>query len=672
MERIEEEHARLEEYLREHNRRYYAEDAPTISDAEYDILKRRLLAIEKSRPDLALGSPSREVGFSPRIDFAKARHAAPMLSLDNCFSEEEFSRFAARVAEAAVPRTFKLVAEPKVDGLSLALTYVRGFLTRASTRGDGRIGEVVTGNSFFISGVPLSLGPSAPEFLEIRGEAFISSSDFKALNREREEAGLPRFANARNAAAGSVRQLDPSITASRRVSFVAYDARGSSSQRHVDLLDELESYGFRVPRWMLLSGAGGAPGYFQEYLEHRAELPFEADGLVFKVDSFDLREKMGFSTTAPRWAVAWKFPAERAETRIISIDLQVGRTGALTPVASLEPVRVGGATVSSATLHNPDEIVRLDARVGDSVVIERAGDVIPKVVSVVLDKRPRISTPYEFPTRCPCRLSTPVERVDSVARCTGGDECAEKMSALLRHVVSKGALDVDGLGGAQLDALQEAKLVSEPADILTLPDRVPASVVASLPGFGEASTESLYSSIRTSRTTTLEKLLVALGVRHLGSSAAVALAEKFKTWERFLEVAEGVAAGSGSALGELLSIKRIGGAVVNSLREAFSSESSAGRIRRLASKLSVVVADTPRSQVLAGEVIVFTGTLSEMTRPQAQALAREHGASVASGISKKTTLVVAGPGAGQKLDAARRLGVTVIGESEFLYKVEFA
>jgi len=681
--------ARLAEVLGRANAAYHQQDAPEITDAEYDRLKRRNAAIEArfvalKRPD----SPSDLVGAPVSDGFAKVRHAVPMLSLGNAFSDEDVVEFEERVAKyLGMEMPLDFTAEPKIDGLSLSLRYESGVLVQAATRGDGETGENVTANARMISDVPLVL-QGAPDVLEVRGEVYMRHADFAALNDAQEAKGLKSFANPRNAAAGSLRQLDARITKARPLAFFAY-AWGEVSQPLADTqmgaIERLKALGFSTNRLtQLCQGAQALIAHYRQIEAQRATLGYDIDGVVYKVDDLGLQRRLGFRSTTPRWAIAHKFPAETAHTWLEKIEIQVGRTGALSPVARLTPVTVGGVVVSNATLHNEDYIKGRDSkgnliregrdiREGDWVEVYRAGDVIPKVRDVDVSKRGSDSLPYEFPTVCPeCGSPAVREAGDSVARCTGGMICPAQAVEKLKHFVSRGAFDIEGLGKKQIEAffIDAVLPIREPADIFTLESR-DAQNLAKLKnrdGWGEKSAEKLFAAIRDKRRIPLNRLVFGLGIRHVGDSTANLLATHYGAWQAFEAAMDGAAAHGGEAWEDLLSIDGVGEVMARALVDTFHTPETRHAIDRLVQHLQVqdvVPADTSGNPV-AGKTVVFTGTLEQMSRAEAKARAEALGAKVSGSVSKKTDIVIAGPGAGSKAKKAESLGVKILTESEWL------
>jgi DNA ligase (NAD+) len=677
------EHARLEAEIAAHDRRYYQEDAPSVSDAAYDRLRQRYSAIEARFPQLRTAtSLTQRVGAAPSARFAKVRHAVPMLSLDNAFAEDDVRDFVGRIRRflrLSDDEEIAFSAEPKIDGLSMSLRYERGALVTGATRGDGNEGEDVTANIRTLADVPQRLkGSGIPAICEVRGEVYMTKHAFLALNKRQAETGGQIFANPRNSAAGSLRQKDPSITASRPLGFFAY-AWGAMSEMPADtqsgMIKWFERCGFKTnPLTKLCRGLDALLRFHHEIEAQRGTLDYDIDGVVYKVDRLDWQERLGFVSRSPRWAIAHKFPAEQAITKIEDIVIQVGRTGALTPVAKLEPVTVGGVVVQNATLHNADEIARLDVRIGDTVQIQRAGDVIPQVLSVILEKRPRGAKAYEFPKRCPCPLHTEVVRDQTaageegaIARCTGEFACPYQAVEHLKHFVSRRAFDIDGLGDKQIELFYENGWVKEPADIFTLEDRNSKMHLQDVEGFGETSVRNLFAAISARREIALERFIYALGIRHVGETTAVALARGYGTWQAFHEACLKLAKGDDDVRADMDALDQIGDTVIDSLRDYFAEAHNRRRVERLAGEIKIREAEKPRGDsAVAGKTVVFTGTLEKMTRDEAKASAERLGAKVSGSVSKKTDYVVAGPGAGSKLADAKKLGIAVLTEDEWV------
>jgi DNA ligase (NAD+) len=673
---------RLADEIAGHDKRYYQDDAPSVSDAEYDGLRRRYDAIEARFPDLrTLESLSLKVGAAPSGRFAKVRHAVPMLSLDNAFSEGDVVDFVDRIRRfLRLPEdeTIAFTAEPKIDGLSMSLRYEDGALVKAATRGDGSVGEDVTANVRTLKDVPHRLkGKNIPAVAEMRGEIYMTKQAFLALNKRQAEAGDTVFANPRNSAAGSLRQKDPTITASRPLHFFAY-SWGELSTVPADtqsgMLDWMKRAGFDVnPLTKACRSVEELLAFHRNIEQERATLDYDIDGVVYKVDRLDWQRRLGFVSRNPRWAIAHKFAAEKASTIVNAIDIQVGRTGALTPIARLEPVTVGGVVVSNATLHNEDEIARLDVRKGDTVTVQRAGDVIPQVLGVLLEKRPKDSKPYKFPTHCPCPLHTPVVR-EAIAggeegarsHCTGEFACPYQKIEHLKLFVSRRAFDIDGLGEKQLEFFFEQGWVKEPADIFTLQARNAKLKLEEQEGYGEVSVRNLFGSIESRREIALERFIFALGMRHVGETTARALARGYGSWQAFHDACLAVAKGDEETRAEMDNLDQIGDTVIDSVVAYFGEAHNRGIVDRLTKQVTIIDAEKPAADsVVAGKTVVFTGSLEKMTRDEAKAMAERLGAKTAGSVSKKTDYLVAGPGAGSKLAKAKEAGVTVLTEDEW-------
>ncbi|MEO6380915.1 MAG: NAD-dependent DNA ligase LigA, partial [Nitrobacter sp.] len=679
------EHKLLTLEIEAHNERYYQKDAPVVSDAAYDALRRRLEDIEARFPDLiTANSPTQTVGAAPARGFAKVQHTVPMLSLGNAFSDEEVAEFVERIQrflKLGADDIPAIVAEPKIDGLSLSLRYENGELVRAATRGDGFTGEDVTANVRTIKDVPHTLkGRNIPAACELRGEVYMLKKDFLALNEKQAEAGDTVFANPRNSAAGSLRQKDVSITASRPLKLFAY-TWGEMTERPADtqhgMLKWMEKVGFTVnPLVTLCKSVDDVLKFYRKIGEQRASLAYDIDGVVYKVDRLDWQDRLGFVSRAPRWAIAHKFAAEQATTVLNGIDIQVGRTGALTPVARLEPVTVGGVVVQNATLHNADEIARKDVREGDTVVIQRAGDVIPQVVSVVIDKRPKNAKPYKFPDKCPvCGSHVVSEEGEVVRRCTGALICPAQAVERLKHFVSRLAFDIDGLGDKQIQEFYDEGLIMHPVNIFTLQkrDARAAKKLRDREGYGETSVHNLFAAIDARRKIELNRLIFALGIRHVGEGNAKLLARHYGSFDAFREAMAEAAAGQtdegnlSEAYADLNNIGGVGDIVADAVVEFFAEKRNVKALNDLLSEIEVLPAEKARSDsAVAGKTVVFTGSLERMTRDEAKASAERMGAKVSGSVSKKTDLVVAGPGAGSKLKEAEKHGVKVISEDEWL------
>jgi DNA ligase (NAD+) len=761
-----EELTRLADEIARHDIAYHQQDQPVISDADYDALKQRNLAIEARFPHLVReNSPSLRVGAARAEQFSPVEHGAPMLSLDNAFSDEDAIEFDARVRRflRLGAEQVDYTAEPKIDGLSASLRYEKGVLVRGATRGDGRVGEDVTENLRTVSDIPKRLSGSGwPEVIEVRGEVYLGHEEFAALNAAASAVGQKTYANPRNAAAGSLRQIDPKITATRPLKFFAY-AWGLLSEpfaeRQWEALAKLKAWGFQTtPESRCVKGPQGLLEAYRAMEAARPHLGYDIDGVVYKADRLDWQARLGFVTRTPRWAIARKFPAQQARTILEAIDLQVGRTGAITPVARLHPVTVGGVVVENATLHNGDEIARKDIRVGDTVILQRAGDVIPQIVSVVLDERPPEAVPFEFPTHCPCSLKTPLIRETTasgaetvVRRCSGEFACPFQRIEHLRHFVSRRAYDIEGLGEKQLTAFFERGWVKEPADIFRLArDEEKLAELRETDGYGETSVNNLIANINARRAIPLDRFIFGLGIRHVGETTSLALARHYETIEAFMAAATASRAAGrdytelatldgvgptaleavlsfasqpaqpllipseasleerlrltipklnatarraiaerfadwpsferaaraahdqrpGEDLLELAGVDSVGPVAARMVAEFFGEAHNRERVDALLEQLEVIPAERPKTDTaVAGKTIVFTGSLEKMTRDEAKAQAEALGAKVSGSVSKKTDLVVAGPGAGSKLKTATDLGIQVMTEDEWLAMV---
>jgi DNA ligase (NAD+) len=675
---------RLAREIAEHDKRYHAEDQPTISDADYDALKKRNAAIEAKFPELIrTDSPSRRVGYAAVEKFGKVKHGVPMLSLDNAFDDEDVTDFVDRIRRflnLPADEELAITAEPKIDGLSASLRYEEGKLVLGATRGDGAVGEDVTANLKTLKDIPHSLkGRGIPELIEVRGEVFLSHADFAKLNKDQEAREEKTFANPRNAAAGSLRQLDSSITARRPLKFFAYtwgEASKVPGKTQSEVIEAFADWGFPTnPEMKRFTSVEAILKYYEKIQGKRASLGYDIDGVVYKVDRLDWQQRLGFVSRAPRWAVAHKFPAEQAETELLDIDIQVGRTGTLTPVARLKPVTVGGVVVTNATLHNEDEIARKDVRVGDTVVVQRAGDVIPQIVRVVEEKRPKGAKAYKFPDKCPACGSHAVREVDeageeSVARrCTGGLICPAQAAERLKHFVSRNAFDIEGFGSKHVDAFLADKLIAHPSDIFLLEEKYGAGpkAIAAREGWGPQSAAKLFAAINGRRTIALTRFIFALGIRHVGESTARLLAVNYGSAKAFVKAMTAAADGDEKALAELDAIEGIGDTSAKAIAEFFEEGHNREEVERLLEMLDIEEAEKPKSDTaVSGKTIVFTGSLEKMTRSEAKARAESLGAKVAGSVSAKTDLVVAGPGAGSKLKEAEKHGVKVISEDDWL------
>jgi DNA ligase (NAD+) len=681
---------------------YHGQDAPEISDAAYDALKARNLAIEARFPELKRAdSPSDQIGAAPAEGFAKVMHRVRMLSLGNAFEAAEVAEFDTRIRRylgLADDAPLAYTAEPKIDGLSLSLRYEGGDLVQAATRGDGEVGENVTANARTLADVPETL-TGAPEILDVRGEIYMAHADFEALNARQAERGEKPFANPRNAAAGSLRQLDARVTAARPLRFFAYgwgEVSAPLAETQKGAIERLATLGFPTnPLTVLCDGPEALLRHYAQIEQRRATLGYDIDGVVYKVNDLALQARLGFRSTTPRWAIAHKFPAELAWTRIEAIDIQVGRTGALSPVARLSPVTVGGVVVSNATLHNEDyiagrsasgEVIRpdeggaaKDIRVGDWVQVYRAGDVIPKVADVDLSRRPEGAEPYVFPTTCPeCGSDAVREAGDAVRRCIGGLICPAQAVEKLKHFVSRAAFDIDGLGAKQVEMFYEDEHlpVKEPADVFTLQarDRDNIPKLANRKGWGEKSAKKLFEAIEDKRNISFARLLFALGIRHVGEQASTLIARHYGHWEDIVAAMDGARGFSGADWEGLLSIDGVGEVMARALVGAFAEPQERAGIDRLVAHLRVQDAAQPATahSPVAGKTVVFTGTLERMTRAEAKARAEALGAKVAGSVSAKTDLLVAGPGAGSKAKVAADLGIETIDEEGWLRLIEGA
>ena len=678
----------LADEIAQHDVLYHQKDAPSISDSDYDVLRRRFDAILAAFPELQNEATSlARVGAKPAEKFAKVRHAVPMLSLANTFSDEEVGEFVERVRrflDWPEEREIAFTAEPKIDGLSCSIRYEKGQLKIAATRGDGEEGEDVTANVRTIRSIPQVLRGDVPPVIEVRGEVYMSTADFLALNTRQEAEGKPPFANPRNAAAGSLRQLDPLITAARPLRFFAY-AWGAMEG---DLPSDTQSgmvavFGtMGLPVNPLTKRCVSVEEMIAQYRlieEKRPTLGYDIDGVVYKVDDLALQQRLGFISRSPRWATARKFPAEQARTVLLDIDIQVGRTGALTPVAKLQPITVGGVVVSNATLHNEDEIARKDVRVGDTVIVQRAGDVIPQIVSVVLEKRPAGAKPYEFPYLCPACGSHAVRETDPktgeaevARRCTAGLICPAQATERLKHFASRNAFDIEGLGDKQIEGFYADGLITRPRDIFTLAEWDARSLkkLKDREGYGAVSIKKLFEAIEARRNVTLNRFIFGLGIRHVGETTAKQLARHFGSIEKLREVAVTASADGEAAKAELTGIDGIGPIVAGSIVDFFGEAHNLEELDALMAyvtpeAMEAVAAASP----VSGKTVVFTGALERMSRDEAKAMAERLGAKVSGSVSKKTDLVVAGPGAGSKLADAKKHGVEVISEDEWFERV---
>ena len=683
-----EELAALAAEIARHDEAYYREDAPVVSDAEYDALRLRNEAIEERFPDLVRAdTPSKRVGAAPSEKFSKVRHAVPMLSLGNAFAPEDvrdFEKTIRRFLSLKDEEALAFTAEPKIDGLSISMRYEQGELVQAATRGDGAEGENVTANVRTINDVPVNVtAADFPSVFEVRGEIYLSHKDFAAINEKQSQEGGKTFANPRNAAAGSLRQLDASITAARPLQFFAYawgEVTSLPGETQWDVLEAFRGWGFPVnPHTRVCDSVDELLAQYDAIERERANLGYDIDGVVYKVNRLDYQERLGFRSRTPRWAVAHKFAAEKATTVLEGIEIQVGRTGALTPVARLRPVTVGGVVVSNATLHNEDEIARKDIRVGDTVIVQRAGDVIPQVLGHVSQARPADSVPYEFPQLCPACGSHAVRevnektgKVDAVRRCTGGLICPAQRVERLKHFVSRNAFDIEGLGDKVVQEFYDDGLIASPQDIFTLEARDARSLkrLKDREGWGETSARNLFAAIDARRTIALDRFIFGLGIRHIGETTARLLARSYDSAERLRD--EMIAAGEegSEALADLNNIDGIGATVAEALVEFFSEPHNLEVYNELLGYLTVEPLEAvATSSPVSGKTIVFTGALERLSRDEAKAMAERLGAKVSGSVSKKTDLVVAGPGAGSKLKKAGELGIEVIDEDQWFERV---
>jgi DNA ligase (NAD+) len=670
LEQVRAEYEQLKDELNQHNHRYYVLDEPTIPDSEYDRSMRRLQDIEQQHPELLSDdSPSQRVGGAALPSFSQVSHAVPMLSLDNAFSEEELEAFDRRISDRLNykdDQQIDYVCEPKLDGVAVSLLYNQGLLVRGATRGDGKVGEDITANVRTINSIPLRLnGDGIPELLEVRGEIYLPRGGFDKINAAAIAKGDKPFVNPRNAAAGSLRQLDSKITASRPLEMCAYSVGqfqgGETPDSHLNMLKALGSWGFKINTYVeAVQGIAACEAYYERMQKRRDQLPYDIDGIVYKVNDLGLQQRLGFVAKAPRWAIARKFPAQEEMTQLVDVEFQVGRTGALTPVARLAPVFVGGVTVSNATLHNGDEIARLGLCIGDTVIIRRAGDVIPKVAAVVLDRRPENAQPIVFPENCPvCQSSVRRVEGEAVARCSGGLFCGAQSKEAIKHFASRKAMDIDGLGDKLVELLVDRGLIYSPADLYELS----ATKIADLERMGEKSAQNLIDSIAISRQTTLAKFLFALGIREVGEATGQTLARNFGSLEAIIEAEQDA----------LLEVDDIGPVVAYYIRDFFRNPDNLSIINALRESgvswddIDITAQD---SQPLKGQTWVLTGGMEIMSRAEAKDRLQELGAKVAGSVSAKTSQVVAGPGAGSKLTKAQSLDIPVFDEEQFLAFLE--
>lgn len=664
----------LAEQIAYHNSRYHGDDDPEISDAAFDALMQRNEALEKAFPHLVLAqSPSKKVGASPKNGFGKISHAVPMLSLSNAFDEEDAHEFEQRIRrflslDESTPIAFSV--EPKIDGLSISLRYEDGILKQAVTRGDGQEGEDVTANARTIEDIPHRLAGSPPAVAEIRGEIYMGRGDFLALNTAQEEAGSKVFANPRNAAAGSLRQKDVTITASRPLRFFAYAAgemSTSPAETHSGFLGQLQAWGFVVnPMSSHAASMDEALARYQAIAEARPGLDYDIDGVVYKVDRHDWQQRLGQVSRSPRWAIAHKFAAEKAETVLEGIDIQVGRTGALTPVARLRPVTVGGVVVSNATLHNEDYIIEKGIMIGDTVLIQRAGDVIPQVLEVRMEQRPEDAAPFTFPDHCPSCGSPAIRpEGEAVRRCTGALSCPAQVAERLKHFVSRDAFDIEGLGSKLVEELHEDGLLNSPADIFALPDQT--ETLATREGWGALSASNLADAINARRDIDLDRVIYALGIRQIGQATAKLLARHYGSMDALLTAANDARTLAGQAWDDLIRIDQIGESVANDLVQFLNDAHNRDVIAALMAAITPIAPEAvAEDSPVSGKTVVFTGTLEVMSRAEAKARAESLGAKVAGSVSGKTDFVVVGADAGSKAKKAADLGVTILSEQDWL------
>jgi DNA ligase (NAD+) len=670
LEQVRVEYEQLKDELNQHNHRYYVLDDPSVPDSEYDRGMRRLQDIEQQHPELLSDdSPSQRVGGAALPSFSQVSHDVPMLSLDNAFSEEELEAFDRRISDRLNykdDQQIDYICEPKLDGVAVSLLYRDGLLVRGATRGDGKVGEDITANVRTINSIPLKLtGAGIPELLEVRGEIYLPRSGFDKINAAATAKGDKPFVNPRNAAAGSLRQLDSKITASRPLEMCAYSVGqfkgGQTPDSHLNMLNALGSWGFKINTYVeAVQGIAACEAYYDRMEKRRDNLGYDIDGIVYKVNNLALQQRLGFVAKAPRWAIARKFPAQEELTQLLDVEFQVGRTGALTPVARLAPVFVGGVTVSNATLHNGDEIARLGICIGDTVIIRRAGDVIPKVAGVVLDRRPENAQPIVFPENCPvCQSSVRRVEGEAVARCSGGLFCGAQSKEAIKHFASRKAMDIDGLGDKLVELLVDRGLIYSPADLYELS----AGKIADLERMGEKSAQNLIDSIAVSRQTTLGKFLFALGIREVGEATGQTLARNFGSLEAIIEADQDV----------LLEVDDIGPVVAYYVRDFFGNPdnlSIISALRESGVSWDDIDISAQDSQPLKGQTWVLTGGMEIMSRAEAKDRLQELGAKVAGSVSAKTSQVVAGPGAGSKLTKAQSLDIPVFDEEQFLAFLE--
>jgi len=664
----------LSEQIREHNKSYYLDDAPTISDAEYDQLFHRLQKIEEQFPKLIdKSSPTQNVGTTIQDKFTKYKHNKSMLSLGNCFSEEDLSDFIDRIKRFLSINKFPpIFCEPKIDGVSFSATYENGKLTTGATRGDGYIGENITQNIKTIANLPHTIDDSSA-FLEIRGEIFIEKHDFEILNKLQEAEGKAKFANPRNSAAGSLRQLDYSITANRPLKYFVY-AIGHSSENFAnsqeELLRKFKEFGFQTnPDGVLAQNIDEIMAFYNNQMINREALAHEIDGIVYKVNDFALQERLGFIARSPRFAIAHKFPAVIAETKLLDITVQIGRTGALTPVAELEPIQIGGVQVSRATLHNFQEIERLGIRIGDTVLLHRAGDVIPKISEVNLSKRPNNTEAFNTPTNCPsCDSTLHIDPIDVIIRCDNGLNCPKQLRESIKHFVSKNALNIDGMGAKQVEFFIEKDMIRNPADIFKLEKLNTNSLqkIENMPGWGAKSVEKLFKNIELAKKITLPKFIYALGIRHIGESNAKILSRQLPTAQIFIDSMIRLEQGDENIFNNLENLDGIGHKILIDIKNFFECEQNINTVKDLLDILDIEdFVDNIKPSALSGQNLVFTGSLTSLSRSEAKSQAEQLGAKVVNTVSNNTHLVIVGEKAGSKLKKARELGIKVISEEDW-------
>lgn len=659
-------HAELSKLLSKYSRQYYIFDDPSVTDAEYDALYKELLDIEKEYPELVkTSSPSQKVGAKVSKDFQKVLHQQKMLSLENAFNEEDIQNFIDRVKKLTGKSQVEFVLEPKLDGLSASIVYKNGILSQASTRGDGSIGEDITENIKTLDNVPKEINLTGN--VEVRGEVVMLKEDFQKLNEQREANGEKLFSNPRNAAAGSLRQLDFNVTAQRKLTFFAYALIGDdltlNSQEQI--LETLRLNGFTVSDEIkLCKTQKEAYEFYQNMESRRADLAYDIDGVVYKTNDLSLQKQMGNSTKYPRHSIAYKFPAQKAQTTILDIVVQVGRTGNITPVAELAPVNVGGVIVSRATLHNKSEIEKKDIRVGDRVIIQRAGDVIPQILYPIIEQRPKDSKPYEFPNVCPCCGSSLVQNEDEVAIKCENLDCSAQLVERLIHFVSRQAFNIEGLGRQNIKFLFDKGIVKSPVDIFYLQEKNQQYHLEKEEGWGEQSVRNLFKSIETAKNIKLEKFINALGIPQVGRAASILIARYYKTFSQFLSAVEE------DRMSELVTISGIGDSMIQDLKNFFRISNNLGVMKRLSAVVNIRDAEESSESEWTGKSVVFTGTLNTLGRDEAKEIIEKLGGKASSSVSSKTYLVVAGENAGSKLEKARNLGIRVISEEEFLEMIQ--